>query len=377
MSPYILAHDKAPAPGRRIAPRRGGKETDDAMKFGPFPIDDAEGLILAHSLKSTRGMIKKGSVLTKDDVATLKSAGRTSIIGARLEPGDVPEDAAAERVARALCGANLRQADAFTGRVNLFAQADGVVVVDRERLLAMNRLDEGLTVATLQPYDRVAAGDMVATIKIIPFAVPERAVAEAEKLASGGHISLAPFQPKSAGLILTQLPQTKASVLKKREQVMANRLEGAGSRLAAVETVPHDTAAVAAAVARMKAAGLDPILVFAASAITDRCDVIPAALDEAGGTVIHMGMPVDPGNLLMMGRLDDADVIGVPSCAGSPKLNGFDWVLERRLAGLPVGREEIASMSLGGLLKEIFTRPQPRQGGEPAETEADTDTHTD
>jgi molybdenum cofactor cytidylyltransferase len=366
-----LDDDTAPAPGRRITPRRGGKETDDAMKFGPFPIDDAEGLILAHTLKSARGMIKKGSVLTKDDVAALKAAGRTSIIGARLESGDVPEDAAAERVARALCGANLRQADAFTGRVNLFAEASGVIVLDRDRLLALNRLDEGLTAATLQPYDRVAAGDMVATIKIIPFAVPERAVAAAEKLAHGGLVALAPFQRKSAGLILTQLPQTKASVLAKRERVMANRLESMDSRLAAVETVTHETSAVAAAIARMKAAGLDPILVFAASAITDRADVIPAALTGAGGTILHMGMPVDPGNLLMMGTLEDGDVIGVPSCAGSPKLNGFDWVLERRLAGLPVGRDEITAMSLGGLLKEIFTRPQPRQGGAPAETDAD------
>ena len=92
----------------------------------------------------------------------------------------------------------------------------------------------------------------------------------------------------------------------------------------------------------------------------DRGDVIPAALEAAGGEIVHLGMPVDPGNLLLVGRLPDADVIGVPSCAGTPKMNGFDWVLERRLAGLPAGPSEVTAMGLGGLLKEIQGRPQPR-----------------
>ena len=107
---------------------------------------------------------------------------------------------------------------------------------------------------------------------------------------------------------------------------------------------------------------LDPILVFGASAIVDRGDVVPAAVRAAGGEVVHVGMPVDPGNLLMVGRIGRADVIGVPSCATSVKLNGFDWVLQRLLANLPVGRAEIVAMAPGGLLTEIEARPQPRGG---------------
>jgi molybdenum cofactor cytidylyltransferase len=149
-------------------------------------------------------------------------------------------------------------------------------------------------------------------------------------------------------------------VLAKRERVMSHRLAALGSELAATLRVAHEPEAVRGAIEALKKQGLDPILVFAASAIVDRNDVIPAAVTAAGGEIVHLGMPVDPGNLLMLGRLDRTDVVGVPSCAGSPKLNGFDWVLERRLAGLPVGREEIAGMGVGGLLKEIATRPQPR-----------------
>jgi molybdenum cofactor cytidylyltransferase len=128
-----------------------------------------------------------------------------------------------------------------------------------------------------------------------------------------------------------------------------------------VETVAHEEAEVAAAIGRMKAAGADPIIIFAASAIVDRGDVIPAALVEAGGEVIRLGMPVDPGNLMLLGRLGPTDVIGAPSCAASPKLNGFDWVLARRLAGVEVRTEDVAAMGLGGLLKEIASRPQPRE----------------
>jgi molybdenum cofactor cytidylyltransferase len=332
------------------------------MKFASFPIDKAEGLVLAHTLETPAGTLKKGRVLSAADVSAIKASGKPEVIGARLAPGDVAEDAAAARIATAVVGQGARVAEAVTGRANLYATAAGILSIDTDRLLAINRIDEGLTVATLPAFDRVADGEMLATIKIIPFALPESVMREAERLAGGQPlISVAPFRPRSAGLVLTQLQQTKASVLKKRERVTADRLASAGSRIATIETVAHDIDAVSAAIMRMHKAGLDPILVFAASAIVDRADVIPAALAAAGGQVIQVGMPVDPGNLIMVGRLGDTDVIGVPSCAGSPKLNGFDWVLERRLAGLAVGPDEITGMSIGGLLKEIPSRPQPRE----------------
>jgi molybdenum cofactor cytidylyltransferase len=106
------------------------------------------------------------------------------------------------------------------------------------------------------------------------------------------------------------------------------------------------------------------------SAITDRRDVIPAAIEACQGEVLQFGMPVDPGNLMLLGRLGSIDVIGAPSCAASPKLNGFDWVLERRLAGVEVRMEDVAAMGMGGLLKEIATRPQPREGKSGSSDEA-------
>ncbi|CAN0250590.1 unnamed protein product, partial [Phaeothamnion confervicola] len=330
------------------------------MKFGKMPTGEAEGAILAHSLQTRAGIIKKGRPLNSTDIEKLKAAGFTEVMAARLGEGDVGEDNAAAVVAGAIAGRSVRVAEPFTGRCNIYAELAGIAMLEAGTLDAINQLDEALTVATVPPYERVEAGQMLATVKVIPFAVAQATVSNAVALAKGGLVSVAPFTKKRAGLILTKLSNTKASVLDKRTRVMADRLKSLGGELAETVSVAHDTAPVAAAITTLRAKGLDPIIVFAASAIVDRNDVIPAAVVAAGGEVTHLGMPVDPGNLMMMGRIGDSDVIGAPSCAGSPKLNGFDWVLERRMAGLPAGRAEIQGMGVGGLLKEIPTRPQPR-----------------
>ena len=333
------------------------------MKFATFPLAEAEGTILAHSIHTPKGILKKGRILSAGDVARLAEAGRTQIVAARLEPGDVGEDAAAARVARAASGPGTHVAAPFTGRANLFAALSGLAVVDADALARINALDEGLTVATVPQLERVDPGQMIATVKVITFALPERVVAAAEDIlgAGKGLATVRGFSARTAGLVLTRMPATKASVLAKRRTAIEDRLGALGSRLGPVETVEHEPAAGAAPPPRQRAGPADPIIVFAASAIVDRGDVIPAALTEAGGEVIRLGMPVDPGNLMLLGRLGGVDVIGAPSCAASPKLNGFDWVLERRLAGLEVSMKDVASMGLGGLLKEIATRPQPRE----------------
>ena len=333
------------------------------MKFARIPVDAAAGAILAHSVRVKDGSIKKGRALSPTELARLADAGLTHIIAAQLEPGDVGEDEAAGRIARAAAGEHTYTSAPFTGRANLFADRAGLAEIDGARVHALNMIDEGLTIATTMPYERVGQKQMIATVKIITFALPEAVVARAEALARSpaGLICIAPLRPKTAGLILTRLPATKRSVLAKRQQAIAVRLESVGSQIGPVEIVEHEQSAVAAAITGMNAAGADPIIVFAASAIVDRGDVIPAGLVAAGGEILRLGMPVDPGNLMLLGRLGDTDVIGAPSCAASPKLNGFDWVLERRLAGLDVASEDVAAMGLGGLLKEIATRPQPRE----------------
>jgi len=334
------------------------------MIFATWPANEAEGLILAHSIKLPGGSFRKGRRLSADDVIALCDAGIAEVIAIQLEAGDCAEDEAATRIAKAAAGTGLSVAEPFTGRVNLIATQAGVLVIDRARLDEINLIDEAITIATLPPFAAVEPRQMLATIKIIPFAAPEAAVLAAEALAreAAPLIRLAPFRPRRAGLIQTELPSIKSSVLDKTEGVLAERMTGVGGVLAFCSRAPHKVPPLAQAIRDQLTRGLSPILIAGASAITDRRDVIPAAIEAVGGVVEHFGMPVDPGNLMLLGRVGDVPVIGLPGCARSPKINGFDWVLQRIAADIPVTRRDIMAMGAGGLLTEIASRPQPREG---------------
>jgi molybdenum cofactor cytidylyltransferase len=332
------------------------------MKFGEIPLDDAAGAILAHSVRRAGVAFKKGRVLSPEDIAALRDVEVETVVAARLDPDDVAEDEAATRIAEAVRGAGLRATSAFTGRVNLVADTQGVAVIDPQIEL-LNQIHEAITVATLPRWELVDVKQMVATVKIIPFSVPARVVAECEALAAkiaDGMIRVATLQPKRIGLIQTHLAGTKDSVLDKTRNVLEARLQTLGASLTGDVRCTHDVAALAAAIGTVNGDAVDIILIAGASAITDRRDVIPAAIVESGGRIDHFGMPVDPGNLLMVARIADMPVVGLPGCARSPKFNGVDWVLQRLCADLPLTSADIMAMGVGGLLKEMPGRPQPR-----------------
>ncbi len=341
------------------------------MRFGDTPIDEAAGAILGHSWRSGGINFSKGRRLSADDVGKLKAAGVATVVAARLDSDDVHEDEAAATVAKSLAGEGIEVTAPFTGRCNHFARGSGLAIVDHARIDALNELDESVTVATLPPFARVEPRQMVATVKIIPYGAPKSAVARAVEVAHSANrplISVAPFRAMRAGLVQTRLPGTRDKVLDKALGTTTKRLTSLGSMLSGERRVAHDAAAIAGALKELKAEGCDLFLIAGASAIVDRHDVVPLGIAEAGGTVHHFGMPVDPGNLLLTAELDGKPVLGLPGCAKSPKYNGFDMVLERLAAGLTVGRAEIVRMGAGGLLAEIASRPQPRDD-EPSEGE--------
>jgi molybdenum cofactor cytidylyltransferase len=331
------------------------------LKFGSVPVAQALGAIVAHAVRHDGLVLKKGQMVTPEHQAALAAAGVEEIIAARLDPGDVGEDEAARRLAERLAGANLRMERAFTGRVNLFAQKAGLLIVDAAAIARVNGIDESITAATLAPFRAVAAGDMVATVKIIPFAVPGAALDAALSAGGADAVRVAAFRPLRIGVVSTLLPGLKPSVVAKTLRVLAERLEPAGASIVREERVPHEPGALMRALAAM-APHCDVLVIFGASAITDRRDVIPAAIEAFGGRIDHFGMPVDPGNLLLLGAYEDQPIIGAPGCARSPKENGFDWVLQRVLADVPISGADIKGMGVGGLLMEIASRPQPRLG---------------
>ena len=331
------------------------------MRFGPVPLAEAEGAILAHSCMAGGRKLSKGRVLTGEDLARLAAEGRDEVTVARLDPGDVAEDAAAARLAAALVpdpdAAALDLTAPHAGRVNLKARGPGVALVDAAAVTALNRVDPMLTLATLPPFARVAAGTLVGTVKVISYAVPATALAAAEAAAAGA-VRIAPVRLHSAGLLLTAVPGQAESLNAKGRRAVEGRLDALGIRLADCRTVPHDHAAMAGALSEM--AG-EILLILTGSATSDLHDEAPEAVRAAGGQVARFGLPVDPGNLLFHGSLGARPVIGLPGCARSPALNGADWVLDRLACGLAVTGEDVAAMGVGGLLKEIPLRGHPRE----------------
>lgn len=333
------------------------------MKFGPVAVDQALGAILAHSLTLGDGRLRKGRVLDADDLAALSAAGIHDVVVARLEPGDVDENAAAATLAAHLVpdpvGQGLTISPAFTGRVNLHASGPGLVELNTGALHALNRVDPAITFATLPPLCRVEKGTLVGTVKIISYAVAVDAMTQAAKV--GSAIRVRPVTLRSAGLILTVVPGQDPKLNAKGRRVIEARLRALGMVLSQCLEVAHDDLKIAAALQDLTG---DMVLILTGSATSDLYDTAPQALRQAGGQVQRFGMPVDPGNLLFLGSLRGRPVVGLPGCARSLALNGADWVLERLACGLSVSDDDIALMGVGGLLKEIPSRPQLRDRAE-------------
>lgn len=331
------------------------------MRFGPVPLSQALGAILAHSAPVPGGRVRKGQILGQAEIAALLAAGLTEVVVAQPGPDDVTEDSAADRLAAALVpdqvAANLRLTPAFTGRVNLYATLPGLLEMDVVAVHALNRIDPAITLATLPPLTRVAPGLLCGTVKMITYAVDGAQLSQACAVAAGA-VRVRAVVRRTAGLILTEVPEQDTKLARKGRKAVEGRLAALGITLSAVETVPHDAAAIAAALGRLPGA---IALILTGSATSDLHDTAPNAVHLAGGRVARFGMPVDPGNLLFHGTQGGRAVIGLPGCARSPALNGADWILERLACGLDPTDDDIAAMGVGGLLKEVPQRGQPRE----------------
>ncbi|MGL4236657.1 molybdopterin-binding protein [Tabrizicola sp.] len=332
------------------------------MRFGPVPLTEAEGAILAHSVPLAEGRLRKGCVLGPDEIAVLRSAGRTEVIVARLDADELHEDEAALAIAQALVpnpvAAGLRLKAVGTGRVNIHADVTGVAEVLSDRVDALNAVDPMITLATVPRWQRLTQGEMVATVKVISYGASRTSVAAASS-AGAGALRIRPVAMSRAALIQTV---TDSDDGEKGHRAIQKRLEALRVVMQPKRLVPHREADLAAALASVTDADL--ILILTASATSDPEDVAPGAVRRAGGTVDRFGMPVDPGNLLFIGRLGEIPVIGLPGCAKSPALNGADWVMERVICGVPVTGADIAAMGVGGLLKEIPQRGRLREAQE-------------
>jgi hypothetical protein len=337
------------------------------FRFGPVPLDEAVGKLLAHNVAGSDGRpaLRKGRPLTADDVALLRRLGRSAVYVAEPGTDDLDEDTAALRVAQAAMGPGLRLSGPGVGRANLLATHAGLLRVDASRLLRFNEC-EGLTIAALRAHTVVREGQVVATVKVIPFAVPSPVVAAAAGIAAAGEplLRVDPLGPREVSLVLSGSASARERLTRDFEPPLRSRVEALGASLRAVAFVALENeggeAALAEALLGQVGQGAGMILLAGETAIVDRHDIAPRAIERAGGEVVAFGAPVDPGNLLLLAYLGAVPVLGAPGCARSTKDNVVDLVLPRLLAGDRLGRADIAALGHGGLLEDSPGRGMPR-----------------
>lgn len=337
------------------------------MKFAPVSITDAEGKILGHNIAGIDGkrLLRKGKPLTEEDLEKLRILGRTSVYVAELEPDDVDENSAARRVAKAICGPGLHMPGVSSGRANLLSDEMGILRIDVDRLIRINECD-GITLATLTTHSPVHKKQIVATVKVIPYAVPESVVRAAEAIAqeSSPMVQVDSLPARSVGMILSGSTSLHAKLVTDFVP-LRDRIERLGSSVTRTDFVALDDESDEAALAQMlqehAASGIGMILLAGETAIMDSQDIVPRAIERAGGYVESVGAPVDPGNLLMLAYLNGVPVVGAPGCARSRKTNIVDWILPRLMVGDHLTRKDIIQLGHGGLLQDVRERGMPRE----------------
>lgn len=352
------------------------------MKFAPVPLTEAKGKILGHNIAGADGqrLLRKGRPLTDEDLEKLSVLGRTSVYVAELEPNDVDENSAARRIAKAICGAGLHLSGGASGRANLLSDEMGILRIDVDRLARINE-HNGITLATLSTHSPVHSRQIVATVKIIPYAVPEAIVSQIEAIAQESiHIVRVDALPShSVGMILSGSNSIHQKLVADFVP-LRERIERLGSSLMRTDFVALDDEADETALAEMLkqqvSAGMKMILIAGETAIMDTHDIVPRAVERAGGHVESVGAPVDPGNLLMLAYVNDVPVVGAPGCARSKKVNIVDWLLPRLLVGDRLTRRDIVDLGHGGLLQDIRERGMPREIKEDADQDNEPESTT-
>lgn len=335
------------------------------MKFRPVPVSSALGKILGHNIAGPDGkrLLRKGKPLSDDDLEKLRLLGRTTVYVAEMEADDVDENQAARRIAEALCGPGLHTPGVASGRANLLADEMGVFRIDVERLAQINEC-EGVTLATLTTHSPVHRRQIVATVKIIPYALPESTIRRVEEIAAHSPLVRVDALPsRQVGMILSGSPSIHQRLVTDFAPLQ-ERIERLGSTVARTDfvalEVESDESSLAQMLQEQVASGIQMILLAGETAIMDRHDIVPRAVERAGGHVEVVGAPVDPGNLLMLAYLGDVPMVGAPGCARSRRTNIVDWILPRLLVGDRLARRDIVELGHGGLLQDIRERGMPR-----------------
>ncbi|HEX9446000.1 MAG TPA: molybdopterin-binding protein [Candidatus Binatia bacterium] len=329
----------------------------DTIMLKVIPVEEAVGLPLAHDIteivpgKHKGPAFRRGHVIRPEDVSKLLDVGKAHIYVMELDAGELHEEDAARRLAKAAAGPNIRLTEPTEGRVNLIAEAPGLLKIDAARLVEFNALGD-LILATL-PSDRyVKKGEVIAGTRTIPVVVKEELVQKAEAIAKGEPIvTVVPIPPRRVHLIVTGSEVYTGRIQDGFGPVVEKKLAELGTGLASKQLANDDPDMIAGMIRDAGRAGADLILVSGGMSV-DPDDQTPEGIRRSGARVESHGFPVLPGSMFLLAYLQDTPVLGLSGCVMHDPFTAFDVLLPRLLAGEKVARADIVAMGLGGLQKK-------------------------
>ncbi len=349
--------------GSVSVPASSSRETTIAIGSSTLrevKVEDAVGLVLAHDLTQIlpgtfKGrLFRKGHRVTEEDIPRLKDIGKEHLYVIELAECDLHEDDAALRMAAALAGAHTVYGEPHEGKVVLKSDIDGLAVIPREVVDAVNAIGD-VALATVVQHRVVRAGESIAATRAIPLIVPEAKVREVERLAaayqmvgSGGPIAVRPLRKLRAGLLTTGSEVFSGRIADKFGPAVAAKLASFGSELAEQRFAPDDRQTIVKEIRYLLGQGYDMILVSGGMSV-DPDDRTPGAIAAAGADIVSYGTPMLPGSMLLVGYLGDVPIFGLPGCVMHDPYTSFDVLLPRVLAGDRLTRGDIVEMGYGGL----------------------------
>lgn len=319
-------------------------------------VEDAVNKVLAHDITEIRPgqfkgpAFKKGHLIRQEDIEHLKRLGKEHLYVLHLSPGEVHEDEAALRLARALCGEGVRfDTPPAEGKIAIKAAVSGLLKVDVDALTSFN-LVEDVSCSSRHTNTLVEEGEIVAATRAIPLVIEEKHLQEAVEVAgdAGGIISVHPMARPNTVLIITGNEVYTGRIEDKFAPIIKKKVADAGCRLQEIRFLPDDRKLISAAIQELLEKDIGLVLVAGGMSV-DPDDVSRLAIADAGAEDVVYGTPVLPGAMFLCGRFGDVPVLGLPACVLFYRATVLDLVLPRILSGERLGRRDFAEMAHGGL----------------------------
>jgi len=318
-------------------------------------IEDAVGTILAHDMtRIIRGKFKgvgfkKGHIVQKKDIPALLRIGNEHIFCLELEEGELHEDDAAKRIAKAISDPDLEFSEPREGKINISTKYAGLLKINIDALLQVNKM-ESIIVATLKNNFPCKKGEIIAATRIIPLTIPTENIKTLERLTkeTGTILSVKPYKPLKIGAVVTGSEVFHGLITDDFGPSVGKKITDAGCRLIKKILVPDEITAISSAILELKKLGCEMIITTGGLSV-DPDDVTRQGVIRSGADVTFYGSPVLPGAMLMVSMLDTVPVISLPACVFYYKQTVFDLIFPRVLAGEKIKENDIAAMGHGGL----------------------------